>query len=200
MTSFIQRALAFLGLSRRRLWQVAPLGPALLRGLALALSVLLLAAVAACNPPYRVVYVARHAEKAEGKGDVPLSEAGEARARELASLLRGVDIKAIYSTTTRRTMGTATPLSEALGIGITPYDDVADIVATLQSEHAGEAVLVVAHSNTVPLIIEGLGAPLPDGLPQPIIDTDYDNLVVVFIDKDGAAVALHTTYGAPTPP
>lgn len=200
MTRFGQQTLEFFGLSRGRAWQDAPPRPTVSRLLALGLCMLLLAAVAACNPPYRVVYVVRHADKAAGEGAVPLSETGEERARALAALLAGVDIRAIYSTSTRRTVATAQPLADALGLEVQRYDEVSGIVATLRREHAGEAVLVVGHSNTVPQIIQGLGAALPAGLPQPIVDSDYDNLVVVLIDGKGAAGALHTTYGMPTPP
>ena len=58
------------------------------------------------------VYIVRHAEKGTmPAGDPDLTEEGRARAQALAGSLRNKEIKAIYSTQTRRTQQTAEPLS-----------------------------------------------------------------------------------------
>jgi hypothetical protein len=56
-------------------------------------------------------------------------------------------------------------------------------------------VLVVGHSNTVPAIIEALGAVRP----APICDPEYDNLYVVTIGPDGKAGVVRAKFGARTP-
>lgn len=57
-------------------------------------------------------------ELAGGHGDPPLSEQGIAQARRVAGRLRGESIDAIYVTTLRRTVQTAAPLAEQLGLGL----------------------------------------------------------------------------------
>lgn len=149
-----------------------------------------------------VVLVVRHAEKSAPSGDVPLSDAGQARARALVPIGREAGVSAIIITQFQRTRQTAAPLAEAAGITA----DVADVqgrvaehagaIATMIRErHAGKAVLVVGHSNTVPAIVHALGGPrLPD-----ICDEVYDDLFTVIVAADGSARVVHARYGAPTP-
>jgi len=56
-------------------------------------------------------------------------------------------------------------------------------------------VLVVGHSNTVPAIVEALGAKRPAA----ICDSRYDDMFVVTIAGDGKANAVHAKYGEPSP-
>jgi len=60
-------------------------------------------------------------------------------------------------------------------------------------EHAGQTVLVVGHSNTVPKIVEALGA----AAPPPICDQDYDDLYIVSIPSEGKPRLMHARYGEP---
>src|SRR5512141_2573171 len=75
---------------------------------------------AAIQNPQTTVILVRHAEKAVSNSamtsDVPLSETGTARARELARGLGAVHIDAIYTPQYLRTKQTAEPLAKALGI------------------------------------------------------------------------------------
>src|SRR5688500_8983040 len=64
------------------------------------------------------VILVRHAEKADGPGDVALTEAGVARAMRLADVLKGAGIHAVYSTPYKRTTDTATPVAKALGLEV----------------------------------------------------------------------------------
>ena len=58
------------------------------------------------------LYLVRHAEKQADSKNPPLTQCGEERAKQLASLLSKAQIKSVYSTNYQRTMSTATPLSK----------------------------------------------------------------------------------------
>ncbi len=55
-------------------------------------------------------------------------------------------------------------------------------------EHAGDTVLVVGHSDTVPEIIDALGA----GKVPEIADIEFDNLYIV--DRDRTAQGLRGAF------
>lgn len=149
-----------------------------------------------------VVLVVRHAEKAGPSGDVPLSDIGQARARALVPIGRAAGVSAVVTTQFQRTRQTGAPLAEAMGISAevanvqgTVAEHAAGIAALVKERHAGKAVLVVGHSNTVPAIVHALGGPkLPD-----ICDEIYDDLFTVIVAADGSARVVHARYGAPTP-
>ena len=101
----------------------------------------------------------RHAEKdvAAGK-DPPLTATGQARAERLARLLADVPIDALYSSPTRRTRQTATPVAQAKRLGILDYDptDAAAFARRLRREHPAGTVLVIGHSDTLPPLARAL--------------------------------------------
>ena len=172
----------------------------MLRLLALA-SVLLAAGQPASAPPATVVIVVRHAERAPGSGDPPISEAGQARARALADIGKAAGVSAVITTQLQRTRQTAQPLVEALGIMpvvVNTQSDVAkhaaDVAAAVR-QFAGKTVLVVGHSNTVPAIVAALGGPKYADLCEP----EYDSLITLVIDAEGGVRAVRTRFGAATP-
>ncbi|MBI3789961.1 MAG: histidine phosphatase family protein [Gemmatimonadetes bacterium] len=141
----------------------------------------------------------RHAEKAaQPADDPPLTPAGVARANALAAALADAGVRSILTTQLLRTRETGRPLAAKLGIapqvvGVTrAAREHARAVADAVREQPAGAVLVVGHSNTVPLIIEALGGPkLPD-----ICDAAYANLYVVQLHADGKVSLARTEYGA----
>ena len=161
----------------------------------------IIAAAPARHAPATVVLVVRHAERAPGSGDPPISEAGQARAAALAEIGKVTGVSAIITTQLQRTRQTAAPLAEALGITaevVTTQSDVAkhaaDVAAAVR-RHAGKAVLVVGHSNTVPAIVAALGGPkVPD-----LCDPEYDALFTLVLDAEGGVRTVRTRFGAPTP-
>ena len=155
--------------------------------------------LSACTGPDTTAIVVRHAEKELVGSDPGLTGPGRQRARDLAVSLENLDIAAVYSTGTKRTRQTAGPLADSLGLPVQTYTTPSAIAATVLAQHAGDAVLIVGHSNTVGAIVTEFGAVLPDGLSDPIDDNDYDNLVTVVIDGKGEATAVHSTYGTPSP-
>jgi len=158
-----------------------------------ALLLLLIAVSATAKQPTTVILV-RHAEKAGATGDVPLSEAGTARAQELARMLTDTGVKAIFVTQFVRTQQTAAPVARATGLAplvVPATPDYAKQIAARVAEHPGETLLVIGHSNTTPDVIRQLGiAEAPS-----IAETEYDNLFIVTL-TDGAAKLTRLRYGA----
>jgi broad specificity phosphatase PhoE len=152
------------------------------RGLGLALGALLLVSCNPAPPPPApaaapsTLFLVRHAEKAGEEGDVPLTEAGAARARELARVLGEAGVRQIYTTQYQRNVDTAKPLAEKLGIApmVIPADNVEELVERLKATPPGEAALVVSHTDKLPMIGEKLGIPFPA-----VAHTEYDRLTVV---------------------
>lgn len=154
---------------------------------------------AGCVGPTTSVVTVRHAEKQRGVPDPALTAEGQRRAEALRERLLTADIQAVYSTDTRRTRATAAPLAAALGLPVLLYRTPSQIAAMVRAQHRGQAVLVVAHSNTLGLIVDAFGADRPDPVAGTIAENDYDNMVTIFIDGRGQAGAVHTTYGVASP-
>jgi phosphohistidine phosphatase SixA len=145
-----------------------------------ALAVLLLITVASLASAQDVVFVVRHAERADagmkqGMEDPPLSAVGEERAKRLAIILRSADIKQVFASQFKRTQLTAGPLAtqEHLEITTVTAKDINALVQKLST--AKGASLVVGHSDTVPQVLQALG--VNDDVK--ISDQEYDNLFVV---------------------
>ena len=143
----------------------------------------------------------RHAEKALiPVGDPGLSPEGQARAAELARQLVDADvvagIDAIYSTPYRRTVETAQPVADALGLPINQYapDDNEAVLAKILRNHKGKIILVVGHSDTLPTLIADLGA---SKKVPPIAEDEYDNLYLISIPWFGKTKTIRLRYGMP---
>jgi len=144
----------------------------------------------------------RHAEKALMPIDDPgLSAEGKVRAAELARQLVDADvvagIDAIYSTDTRRTIETAQPVADALGLAISVYENQEDdepVVDAMVNAHKGKIILVVGHSNTLPTMIAALGA---SKKVPPIAEFEYDNIYVISIPWFGKTKTIRLRYGEP---
>ncbi|HEY0504961.1 MAG TPA: phosphoglycerate mutase family protein [Lysobacter sp.] len=138
--------------------------------------------------PAMTFVIVRHAEKAaDGSDDPPLTDAGRARARALAQRLSPVPVIAVYTTAFQRTRQTATPTAQEHGLPLITYDAkqaASEFAAQLRQRHAGQTVLVVGHSNTVP----GIAAALCGCDVAPMSEAEYDRLTTVRIDSAGRAV------------
>ena len=121
------------------------------------------------------VYVIRHLERAPGDADPSLSGRGAARAEQLADILAGANIKAIFGTATRRAQETGAPLAKRLGLTVTTYNprDVEALAAAVAA--AGGPVLIVGHSNTVASLVARFGG----AKPAELTEADYGTLFVV---------------------
>lgn len=116
-----------------------------------------------------VVYLVRHAEKVAFWPPAyedfrPLSAEGVARSEALARHLADREIAAIYASPTARALATGMPLAAA-GVPIEADGATIDEDAlpaffdALRRRHRDDrAVLIVGHSNTVPMLLRALGA------------------------------------------
>lgn len=141
------------------------------------------------------VYLVRHAEKADGD-DPALSAAGQSRAITLAHVLADAGLAAVFVTDTRRSRETAAPVAAATGLTPIRYDarDANALAATARAGHAGRAVLVVGHSNTLDDLAAAFGAA---GLAD-LDESQYDRLYVLRVDGRRAHL-VRLRYGSPTP-
>jgi broad specificity phosphatase PhoE len=154
------------------------------------------------------VFLVRHAEKA-GPGDPefagaspsdpPLNASGVARAEELVRTLDEAGVTAIYSSPYERTRATVRPLAERFGLEVTEHAaaDIAGLVERIRADNRGGFVVVAGHSNTVPALVEALGA----GAVPPIEEAwEYDNLYIVTTEARGRARVSTLKYGARSRP
>lgn len=151
-----------------------------------------------------VVLLVRHAEKASDGGDDPaLTPAGQQRAQALVDVAGNAGVSAIYTTQYRRTHDTAQPLADRLGVPVTvraisagAQAHAAELAREILTQHRGETVLVVEHSNTLPFILAELAKVQ---VPQ-LGDNEYDRLFVVVVPPSGPARLIQSRYGAPSAP
>ncbi len=139
-----------------------------------------------------VVYLVRHAEKADRSADPALTIQGIARAAVLADLLSDSGITHIYSSDFVRTRDTAEPLAGRLGLETLIYDprDLVGMASRLRNTPGRH--LVSGHSNTTPRLVELLG-----GDPHTAIDeaSEYDRLYIVTLLPGGGASSVLLRYG-----
>ena len=148
----------------------------------------------AAEPAVTTVLLVRHAEKSKTPPDNPvLTEEGKLRAENLIHVLGSAGIKTIYVSQWTRTHLTAEPIAKHLGIKPEQMDaaDSKKLADTILTKHAGETVLVVGHSDTVPEIIAALGGPTMSELGE----FEFDNLFVLTVYAPGKASVAHLKYG-----
>jgi phosphohistidine phosphatase SixA len=148
---------------------------------------------------FSAVIFVRHAEKSEPNGDVPLSAAGRERAETLAAMLERAGITHILTSEMIRTAQTAEPLAHKLGLTskALPVAKSELLAAELLSLPAGSLPLVVSHSNSIPKVLEKLGA---NPIASPIEEEQYDRMFIVVRAADGGLRTLELRYGAPSSP
>lgn len=151
-----------------------------------------------------LVVLVRHAETAaDGTRDPGLSERGRNRAADLARRLAPLRVRAVYASELRRAQETAAPTArqEGTDVRIVPYGagPLRTYVERLEAEvrrsladgrlQAGDAVLVVGHSNTTPALAEALlGHRVP-----PIAEDEYDRIIGILLRPDGTATLAPRT-------
>jgi len=150
-----------------------------------------------------IIFV-RHAEQtSHDEADPPLSDAGRRRVAELSRQLVDADviagINAVYSTPLKRSLETAQPVADALDLPINSYDatDTETVLETILTNHKGKIVLVVGHSNTVPVLIANLGA--SKNVPA-IAQGEFDNIYIISIPWFGKTKTIRMRYGEPFVP
>jgi 2,3-bisphosphoglycerate-dependent phosphoglycerate mutase len=147
-----------------------------------------------------IIFV-RHAEQTNhDAADPPLSEAGKKRVAELTRQLVDADvvagIDAIYSTPYKRSIETVQPLADRLDLPVNIYDaaDTEAVLETVLKSHKGKIILVVGHSNTIPVLIANLGA----SKKVPAIEkNEFDNIYIISIPWFGKTKTIRLRFGAP---
>lgn len=147
-----------------------------------------------------IIFV-RHAEQtSHDEADPPLSEVGKRRVAELTRQLVDADvvagIDAIWTTDLKRSIETAQPLADRLDvlINLYPVDDTEAVLDAILKNHKGEIILVVGHSNTLPVLIANLGA--SKNVP-PIARNEFDNIYIISIPWFGKTKTIRLRYGDP---
>lgn len=156
---------------------------------------ILLAAMPSAAQRAGTIFLVRHAEKVSDAPDAVLSEAGRRRAQCLSETLRDAGIGAIYVSNVERAQQTAAPLAKQSRVEPVPLkaDAVSDFVAKAREQAKRTNVLVVGHSDTVPMILSQMGA---DEAPK-IGAADYD---LLFLVETGAGKPrLTTLHYCPSP-
>jgi phosphohistidine phosphatase SixA len=137
-----------------------------------------------------MVYLVRHAEKADTGKDPELTDIGKARAEDLARMLKDAGITHIWTTEYKRTRGTAEAVAARTRVKVEAYDpsklgEFATKLKSIPGRH-----LVVGHSNTTPGLVQSLGG--DPGTPIP--DTEYDRFYIVTLGQNIATIQLR--FGA----
>ena len=146
----------------------------------------------------QTVYIVRHAEKADASADPVLSAAGTERAGALAAALADAHPDLILVSPLQRTALTGAPTAEyhdAVPVVI-PFEggvagQVAATVARVRAQPSDAVVLVVGHSNTVPLIARALGYAEAGDMPE----CEFDRMTVVHLMGESAHGQV-SRYGA----
>jgi 2,3-bisphosphoglycerate-dependent phosphoglycerate mutase len=134
-----------------------------------------LTGLSSCSTTY---YIVRHGEKTNTPPKDPvLSEDGMKRAQKLKADLAGKGIKKIYSSNYQRTKMTAQPLADALNVQIEIYNPADQLPFVEKLKTSKENSLIVAHSNTLRQILNGLAE--KEVLAKDLDESEYDNIYVI---------------------
>lgn len=107
----------------------------------------------------KTLVLLRHADV----DDVPepeLNARGQLRAEALAELLAVAGVTSIFVSPALRTHQTAAPLAAKLNLVAQEVPTWEETVPKALSAMAGEVVVAIGHSNTIPKIIHAFGGPM----------------------------------------
>ena len=131
------------------------------------------------DPPVpTVVYLIRHAETTGVGTDPGLSSAGLERVQDWADLFQDVTFDAFYSTDLNRTRQTIEPIASSYDQDVILYDHADFSLANVVMDHTGGNVLIVGHSNTIPMFIN---AYLGSAVYPNMTENEYGNLYKITV-------------------
>jgi len=144
------------------------------------------------------IFLVRHAEKVkDGSDDPVLTPEGKARADELMYILKHVRLDVIYSTPYKRTKQTVLPTAEDKNLKIQNYKPgERGFLEKIINSHPGGVVLIVGHSNTIPVLANELAGSKKF---NNLNDTTYDNLFIAHVYPDGQSNIIRMRFGTHTP-
>lgn len=131
-----------------------------------------------------VVYLIRHAEKAQTGADPALTPDGRTRAAAWAEMLEFAGLDVVITSEARRTRETGEIIADGLTLPQVslPPNDIAGLVDLLQFDHEDDAVLIVGHAETIPRIVDAIGGSGDFSVDQ----SEFDNLFILFDAKSGS--------------
>lgn len=135
-------------------------------------------------------YFIRHAEKdrSDAANKNPnLTDQGKKRAQDWATILKDIELDAVYSTNYNRTMQTAAPTAKDHNLEVLDYDPRTLYSDDFKKETLGKTTLVVGHSNTTPAFVNTI---LKEKKYENIDDRNNGNLYVVTIVGETKEVKL----------
>jgi len=143
------------------------------------------------------ILLVRHAERGPGQ-DPALTPAGLQRANALRDAVARSGVSAIFVSNFQRTQQTAAPTAQLLGltpivvpISGTASAQAADIASRITNTFAGSRVLVVGHSDTLPLIMAQLGVTNPPA----IAESDFNRFFLVIRRSNAETRFIEVKYG-----
>lgn len=142
-------------------------------------------------PGPSTVVLVRHAEPQTSGGDPGLTAAGRKRAELLGFMFQNAGVTALFTSELRRTKETAKPLAARVSLVpavLTGLNTAADRDRVL-AVPSGVA-LVIGHTNTVPQLIDALGA----GNNVQIAENEFDRMFIVSLRGAGGASLLSLRY------
>ena len=124
------------------------------------------------------VYIIRHAVKELTGNDPAITDEGKARASAWAEMLEHVGLDVVFTSDAKRTHQTGAIIAETLGLPLNSVSrsDTAGLIDALSFDHEEDTVLVVGHAETIPSILESLGAFEEIEVSQ----ADFANLFILF--------------------
>jgi len=126
-------------------------------------------------------FLIRHAEKERTdlqNKNPNLNEKGKLRALKWAEVFKNIEFDKIYSTNYHRTLETVMPISKKSKKEILIYSPSKINYGKFLSDNNNNKVLVVGHSNTIPVFVNGL---IKQNFYGQINDTNNSNLYIVKI-------------------
>lgn len=139
----------------------------------------LLAPFAFCGEP-TLVYLVRHAEKADSSKDADLSTKGFTRADALASFFEKIQVDHLLATQFQRTQKTLAPLGTSKGLKVeTLLAQNPERFVARVAEGEGKTFVIAGHSNTLPDLIQRFGGPNVT-----IDDSAYRDLFLLVIQEN----------------
>ncbi len=157
-----------------------------------------LSLLAASSAVAQTVVLVRHAEKVDESSDPLLSQWGQARASALALALADAHPTHVFTSPLQRTRLTAGPTADFHSVMIEPigFDGgtpahVAAVAARVRALPDDAVVLVVGHSNTIPLIARALGYTAAADMGN----CEYDRLTLLDLNGEHTT-AVVGRYGA----
>lgn len=133
-------------------------------------------------------FLIRHAEK-QGGSDPELTEAGKERAAFWADYLSSEDVDLVYSTDTKRTMATASPIAQANNLTVQTYKPNSLFDTGFAKATEGKTVVIVGHSNTAPFLVNDM---LGEDRYEEIDESQYGTIYKVVVKNGKTSASMKT--------